>query len=95
MKAKVLTTKRSQANNPVVKQYVKAASIHVTPKGDDWQVKKSEATKATRIFKTQTLALEKAREIAKKHESELFLHGKNGKIREKTSYGKDKFPPRG
>ena len=28
-------------------------------------------------------------------ESELFIHGKNGRIRERDSYGNDPFPPRG
>lgn len=28
-------------------------------------------------------------------ESELFIHGRNGRIRERDSYGNDQFPPKG
>ena len=44
---------------------------------------------------TQAKAIQRAREIARNQESELFIHGKNGRIRERDSYGNDPFPPRG
>ena len=44
---------------------------------------------------TQAEAIQRAREIARNQESELFIHGRNGKIRERDSYGNDPFPPRG
>ena len=36
-----------------------------------------------------------AREIAINQKSEVFIHGENGRIRERNSYGNDPFPPKG
>lgn len=71
------------------------ANQHVTPKGDKWQVKGAGNTKATKLFDTQSDAISCAKGIAKNQESELVIHGRNGKIREKNSYGNDPCPPRG
>lgn len=47
-------------------------------------------------FKTQEAeAIQRAREIARNQESELFIHGRDGRIRERDSFGNDPFPPRG
>lgn len=72
------------------------ANQHVTttPNGK-WQVKGKGNSKATGIFDTQAEAIERAREIAINQKSELLIHGRNGQIREKNSYGNDPFPPRG
>lgn len=51
--------------------------------------------RATIRTDTQAEAIQRAREIARNQESELFIHGRNGKIRERDSYGNDPFPPRG
>lgn len=40
-------------------------------------------------------SIARAREIARNQESELFIHGKNGRIRERDSYGNDPHPPKG
>ena len=80
-------------NTPSVKAYVKAikGNQHVTPKWDEFQVKKSGTSRATKIFSTQKEAIQFARKIALNQQSELFIHGKNGKIRNRVSYS---FPPR-
>lgn len=69
---------------------------HVTKSKDgNWQVKGAGNGKATVIVKTQKEATEIARSIAINQKSEVVVHGKNGKIREKNSYGNDPFPPKG
>lgn len=68
---------------------------HVMPLGDKWQVKGEGNSRATLITNTQKEAIEKAREIAKNQKSELVVHNKEGKIREKDSYGNDPYPPKG
>ena len=70
-------------------------SIHVTPKKDKWQVKKANSSKATKITETQSEAIRIARKNAINQKAELLIHGKNGRIREKNSYGNDSFPPKG
>nr|MDC2856665.1 DUF2188 domain-containing protein [Ningiella sp. W23] len=36
-----------------------------------------------------------AKGVAQNQKSELYVHGKDGKIREKNSYGNDPHPPKG
>lgn len=68
---------------------------HVVPSGDQWAVRGEGNSKKTIITQTQREAIEIAREIARNQQSELLIHGKNGQIRERDSYGNDPFPPRG
>jgi len=68
---------------------------HVVPNGDGWSVRRAGASRASGVYKTQKEAVEKAREIAKHQSTELYIHGKDGRIRERSSYGKDPHPPRG
>lgn len=69
---------------------------HVTPHPDGgWQVKGEGNSKATVRTDTQAEAIAVAREIARNQESELFIHGMNGRIRERNSYGNDEHPPEG
>jgi len=65
------------------------------PNGDGWDVKGEGNSKATRHTDTQQEAIRIAREIAKNQESELLIHGRDGKIRERNSYGDDPYPPKG
>ncbi|WP_417490494.1 DUF2188 domain-containing protein [Maricaulis sp.] len=59
---------------------------HVAPRGGVWIVRKSGAVRATALYKTQDEAIEKARGIAKKQKTELYIHGKDGRIRERSTY---------
>lgn len=68
---------------------------HVTPSRNGWKVTGAGNSKATKICDTQKEAIGIAREIAKNQQSELIIHGKDGKIRDKNSYGNDPFPPKG
>lgn len=69
---------------------------HVTPhpKGG-WQVKGERNSKATARTATQFAAINIAKQIAKNNKSEMVIHGADGKIREKNSYGNDPYPPKG
>lgn len=69
---------------------------HVTPNGNGkWQVKGAGNQKATSLHATQASAEAAAKTIAQKQGTELFIHGRNGQIRERNSYGNDPYPPRG
>ena len=67
---------------------------HVVPLGNGWAVKGAGNERFTVITETKKEALEVAREIAKNNHSELVIHGKDGRIQDKDSYGKDPFPPK-
>lgn len=69
---------------------------HVTPHPNGgWQVKGAGNLKATVRTKTQAEAYMMAKEIATNEHSEVIVHGQNGRIREKNSFGNDPFPPKG
>lgn len=68
---------------------------HVLPNGDSWKVQGAGNERATAIVSTQAEAIKIAREIAQNQHSEVVIHGTDGKIREKNSYGDDNYPPRG
>ncbi len=68
---------------------------HVVKHQEGWAVKGAGNSRATKVVKTQEQAIEAAKSIAKNQGSELFIHGRNGQIRERNTYGKDPFPPEG
>jgi hypothetical protein len=68
---------------------------HVVPNGSKWSVRRAGASKASGTFDTQREAIDRARTIAQNQSTELFIHGRDGRIRERDSYGNDNFPPKG
>jgi UDP-N-acetylenolpyruvoylglucosamine reductase len=68
---------------------------HVVPgTTGGWAVKNAGASRASKVFDTQAEAVKYGRAAAKKTHSELFVHGRDGTIKERNSYGSDPFPPR-
>ena len=67
---------------------------HVTKKDGEWRVIGEGNTKPTKLFDTQKEAIEYGRKIAINQQAELVIHGVNGKIRDKDTYGNDPMPPR-
>lgn len=72
-------------------------NVHIVKSkdGDEWSVKTEKSSKAYRNFQTQGEAISAGKELAKTNKSELLIHNKEGRIREKNTYGKDKYPPKG
>lgn len=68
---------------------------HVVPSDSGWAIKSAGNKRATKVFSTQKDAIKAARGIARRQGSELLIHGRDGKIREKNTYGKDPYPPKG
>jgi hypothetical protein len=68
-------------------------TVHVTPHGADWQVKKSGNERASAVTDTQQCAIDVGRQMAKEMRTELVIHGRDGQIRDKDSYGNDPCPP--
>ncbi len=63
------------------------------PKG--WAVKSANGKNPTSVHNTQKEAIEVGKRIARSQQSELIVHRIDGTIREKNSYGKDPYPPKG
>jgi hypothetical protein len=68
---------------------------HVVPSGGKWSVRRAGSSRASGTYSTQREAVEKARERARNQQTELYIHGRDGRIRERSSYGCDPFPPKG
>ena len=69
-------------------------NYHVVPHPKGWAVKPEGGKRAVSVHPTQKEAIEKARELTIKQKSEVVIHGKDGKIRDKDSYGHDPCPPK-
>ena len=68
---------------------------HVVPNGTKWSIRKAGSSRATGTFDTQGEAIKEGRKIARNQGTELFIHGRDGRIRERDSYGNDPMPPKG
>jgi len=68
---------------------------HVASHDNGWAVQGEGNTRATSVHSTQADAIDAARNIATNQESELLIHGRDGRIRERDSYGQDPHPPKG
>jgi uncharacterized protein YdaT len=68
---------------------------HVVPHPEGWAVKPKGGKRPSSVHDTQQEAIDRAREVARNQESELFIHRPDGRIRERDSYGNDPFPPEG
>ena len=63
--------------------------VHVVPSEQGWRVEVAADGRARSVHQTQAAAREAAREIARRTKRELFVHGRDGQIRERTTYGRD------
>lgn len=70
-------------------------NVHVVKHAEGWAVKKEGSDRASRVTDTQKEAIQVGREFAKKEKAELVIHGENGKIRQKDSFGNDPYPAKG
>ena len=71
------------------------ASKHVVPSpSGGWAVKTAGASRVGKTFDTQAKAIEYGRDAARKTQTELYIHGRDGTIKNKNSYGKDPSPPK-
>ena len=68
---------------------------HVVPHDGQWAVRGAGSQRATSVHRTQREAIDSGREIARNQGTELFIHGRDGRIRDRDSHGNDPFPPKG
>jgi len=68
---------------------------HVVPSSGGWSVKKAGAARATSVHATQADAIAAGTQIARNQRTELYIHGRDGRILERNSYGDDSNPPKG
>lgn len=69
-------------------------NIHTVPFGSKWAIKREGVEKPVSTHHLKSTALNKGASIAKKNKVEHVIHGRNGRIQDKDSYGNDPCPPK-
>lgn len=68
---------------------------HVLPnKNGGWDVKRSNAQRASGHYDTKREAMDAARTISHNQGTEMVVHNRDGKISNPDSHGNDPCPPR-
>lgn len=69
-------------------------NIHTVPYENKWAVKREGEAEPISTHRTKSVAMDKGAAEAKKAQVEHVIHGKDGKIQDKDSYGSDNCPPK-
>jgi hypothetical protein len=69
--------------------------VHVISRDKGWRVEVEGTSSAASTHRTQAEATRAARQVARKNQSELLVHGRDGKIRDRSTYGSDPRRTRG
>jgi len=67
---------------------------HVVPHDGKWAVRGEGNSRVSSDHRTQSAAINTATKTAKAEKSEVVIHGRDGQIRDKDSYGNDPHPPK-
>lgn len=68
---------------------------HVVPRNGRWAVRTAGSNQVSSTHRTQRAAIRTARTGAMRSGTEMIIHGRNGRIRARNSYGNDPHPPKG
>jgi len=63
--------------------------VHVVPAPEGWAVEQSKGEADRKLFATQEEAVVAATELARQNQAEMFIHGRDGQIRARNSFGHD------
>ncbi len=70
-------------------------NLHVVRNGKIWAVKEEGHPQPLSKHQTQAMAIKSGTNIAQSNKVEILIHGLDGRIRERNSFGNDPFPPKG
>ena len=73
----------------------KKPPVHTVPHEDGWANRRAGADRVSKVFDTKAEAQSAGRDTARRDGAEHLIHGKNGRIQERNSYGNDPYPPPG
>lgn len=71
----------------------KSTNIHVIHLNDGWIVRKEGTYQPTSVHRTQKDAVAVARKIAREKNTQLVIHGRNGRVRECINYSTVRIVP--
>lgn len=69
-------------------------NVHTFQRSEGW-ANRREGSERVSVYQTQEQAIEKGREIAAREGVEHLIHGRDGRIRERHSYGNDPHAKKG
>ena len=69
-------------------------NVHVVQRDRGWGTLREGGQRATQVHGTQAEAIQAGRQMARNGQGELLIHGQDGRIRARDSYGNDPFPPK-
>jgi hypothetical protein len=69
-------------------------NIHIVPTDSGWAVRREGEKQPLSEHRTQENADRAGRPIARRDGVEIVIHGRDGKIRDKDSFGHDPDPPK-
>lgn len=67
--------------------------VHVVPGDSGWDVK-VEGGPGGKHYATENEAVKAGRTLARGNRSQHIVHGRDGRVRQRDTYGRDPFPPR-
>lgn len=68
--------------------------VHAVPHDDGWAVRREGNQRVSSTYSTQAEAEQAGRDIARRDQTEFFLHRRDGTVRQRDSYGNDPNPPK-
>lgn len=91
---------RKKTENIQIRSYVTAVQAgkkmyHLAPNEGKWVVKKALEVKASKIFDNKVAAKIYAVKLARNDKTELVIHGKDGRVQDRRSYGDCPSPTKG
>jgi hypothetical protein len=69
-------------------------NVHVVQRDNGWGTLREGGQRATQVYGTQAQAIQAGRQMARQGQGELLIHGQDGRIRARDSYGNDPCPPK-
>ena len=64
-------------------------NVHIVQRDNGWGTLREGGRRATQVYNTQAQAIQAGRQMARQEQGELLIHGENGRIRARDSYGND------
>lgn len=69
-------------------------NVHIVQRADQWGTFREGGERVSGLYDTQAAAIDAGREMARGGQGELLIHGRDGQIRARDSYGNDPCPPK-
>ena len=83
---------KTDQNHPLIKAYKEAVekgmkNLHILYREDgSWIITRADSPKANQVFNTQQEAIEKATTLAQTLNTSLFVHGEDGRIKNRLDF---------